>query len=80
MEARETRVKQIIAQIIKVKLDELGNNDDLVDKFGMDSMSRIEIVTELEKEFNLTIDDAEAIKLRSVASCLELISRDMPNK
>ncbi len=80
MDPREQRIKEIISKIIKVPMDKLGSNDDLVEQYGMDSMSRIEIVTELEKTFDILIEDSEAIKLRSVAKCLELVTREAQKK
>lgn len=73
MDPIEEKIKQIISKIIKVPVDKLANDDDLVEKHSMDSMARIEILTELEREFDITIDDSVAIQLRSVAKCLEIV-------
>lgn len=73
MDPMETKVKEIISKIIKIPVDKLANDDDLVEKHGMDSLARVEIMTELEREFDITIDDSVAVQLRSVARCLEII-------
>ncbi len=75
MNTKESKVKEIISRIIKVSADQISNDDDLVDQHGMDSMARIEIMTELEKEFDVTIDDNEALELRSVNKCLEVLHK-----
>jgi acyl carrier protein len=80
MNEREKKAKEIISKIIKVPVDKLGNDDDLVDKHGMDSLARVEIVTELEKAFDILIEDAEAIKLRTVNLCLQLIDKQLAKK
>ena len=80
MSEREKKAKEIISKIIKVPVDKLGNDDDLVDTHGMDSLARVEIVTELEKAFDILIEDSEAIKLRTVNLCLQLIDRQMAKK
>lgn len=80
MEEREKKVKEIISKIIKVPMDQLGNDDDLVEKHGMDSLARVEIMTELEKEFDILIEDSEAIKLRTVKLCFQLIDKQMSKK
>lgn len=80
MDEREKQVKGIVSKIIKVPIDKLGNDDDLVDKHGMDSLARIEIVTELEKAFDIMIEDDEAIKLRTVNLCLQLVDKQMSKK
>ena len=80
MDEREQKVKGIISKIIKVPVDKLENDDDLVDKHGMDSLARVEIVTELEKAFDIMIEDDEAIKLRTVNLCLQLVDKQMSKK
>lgn len=74
MDTKEEKVKAIISKIIKVPAKNIQNDDDLVEQHGMDSMARIEIMTELEKAFDVTIDDNESLKLRSVNKCLEVLS------
>lgn len=73
MEHDKNLIKQIISRVIKVPVINLFDNDDLVEKYAMDSLARIEIITELEKAFDITIDDSAGLKLRSVSSCLELV-------
>ncbi len=52
------RVKQIIAKISGLKL-ELITDDAAFDALELDSLSRIEVLVELEREFNLDIPDEE---------------------
>jgi acyl carrier protein len=73
MESLEAKVKEIISKTIKVPVDQLGNDDDLVERHGMDSLARVEIVTDLEREFDVRIEDSVSIQLRSVSKCLEVI-------
>ena len=80
MDEQEDKVKEIISKIIKVPKDQLGSDDDLVEKHGMDSLARIEIVTEFEKMFDILIEDSEAMKLRSVNLCLQLIDKQKSKK
>ncbi len=73
MDPYEAKIKTIISKIIKVPVDRIGNEDDLVDKHGMDSLARVEIITELELAFDISIDDKAAMPLRSVNKCREFI-------
>ena len=52
------RVKQIIAKISGLKL-ELITDDAAFDALELDSLSRIEVLVELEREFNLDIPEDE---------------------
>ncbi len=52
------RVKQIIAKISGLKL-ELITDDAAFDALELDSLSRIEVLVELEREFKLDIPEEE---------------------
>lgn len=80
MDPIETKVKNIISKIIKVPADRLANDDDLVEKHGMDSLARVEVLTDLEREFDITIEDSIAIEMRSVAKCLEIVKAQLLKK
>ena len=45
------RLRQIISTITKISPERIETSDDLIEKHGVDSMQRIEIVIALEKEF-----------------------------
>lgn len=80
MDERERKVKEIVSKIIKVPISAIGRSDDLVDKHAMDSLARVEIVTELEKAFDITIDESLIVRLRTIDQFLELISEQMPKR
>ena len=80
MDERERKVKEIVSKIIKVPIDAIVRGDDLVDKHAMDSLARVEIVTELEKAFDITIDESLIVRLRTIDQFLELISEQMPKR
>lgn len=80
MDPVEIKIRAIISEVIKIQTDRIANDDDLVDKHGMDSLARVEILTELEKEFDITIDDALSLQMRSVAKCLEIVREQLSRK
>lgn len=73
MDPIESKVKEIVSRIIKIPAARLASDDDLVDKYGMDSLARVEVLTELEREFDITIDDSIGIQMRSITKCLEIV-------
>lgn len=80
MDPVESKVKEIIGRIIKIPVARLTNDGDLVEKYGMDSLARVEVLTELEREFDIMIDDSVAIEMRNVAKCLEVVRERIPSK
>ena len=55
----ESGVREIIAQVMRLKTDEVKNDDLMKDGIGCDSLDCVEIVIELEKEFDINIPDNE---------------------
>lgn len=55
----ENSVREIIAQVMRLETDEVKNDDLMKDDIGCDSLDCVEIVLELEKEFDISIPDNE---------------------
>ena len=68
------KVRQVVSSIAKVSTDKLLLDDDLAEKYGIDSLKKVEIIIELEKAFDVTIDDDTALKLRTISHIIDLIS------
>ena len=69
----EDKVRQVVSSIAKVSVGKLLLNDNLAEKYGIDSLKKVEIVIELEKAFDITIDDDTAIKLRTMSDIINLV-------
>ena len=76
----EEKVKSIISKIAKVKKESIKLEDDLVQKYNMDSMQRVEVVIELEKEFDVSISDEVALTLRTVKKIVDLLEQTVNQK
>ena len=70
----EDKVKEIVSNISKVLAQKLGMDDDLIEKYGIDSLKKVEIIIELEKAYDITIDDETALKLRTISQIIEFIN------
>ena len=55
----DSGVREIIAQVMRLKTDEVKLDDLMKDGIGCDSLDCVEIVIELEKEFDINIPDNE---------------------
>ncbi|MBK8621441.1 MAG: acyl carrier protein [Saprospiraceae bacterium] len=67
------RVKQIIIDKLGVDADEVTNEASFTNDLGADSLDTVELIMELEKEFDVSIPDDQAEKIQTVGQAVEFI-------
>ena len=73
MEVSQDKIRQIIADQLGVKKEEVTDNAKFVDDLGADSLDTVELVMALEEEFGVEIPDEDAEKLATVGDALRYI-------
>ena len=73
MEVSQDKIRQIIADQLGVKKEEVTDSAKFVDDLGADSLDTVELVMALEEEFGIEIPDEEAEKLVTVGDALRYI-------
>ena len=71
----EDRVKKIIVEQLGVKEEDVTPNASFVDDLGADSLDTVELVMELEEEFDVNIPDDAAEKIQTVGQAVEFIDQ-----
>lgn len=71
----EERVKAIIEDKLYVDKSEITDNANLADDLGADSLDQIELVMELEKEFDITIPDEDFDGIATVGEVVEYMKK-----
>ena len=70
----ETRVKEIIAEQLKVDDPaSITNEASFIDDLGADSLDTVQLIMELESEFNIEIPDEESTKIKTVQEAIDFI-------
>ncbi len=69
-----TRVSKIIVDRLGVDESEVKLEASFKEDLGADSLDVVELVMELEDEFELTISDEDAEKISTVADVVEYIN------
>ena len=70
----ETRVKEIIAEQLKVDdVANVTNEASFIDDLGADSLDIVELIMALEEEFDMEIPDADAEKVVTVGDVVDYI-------
>ncbi len=74
MSSIEEQVKNIVAEQLGVKADEVTLKASFVDDLGADSLDTVELVMALEEEFETEIPDEEAEKITTVQQAIDYVS------
>lgn len=69
----ESRVVKIVCDQMDKTADQIKPETDFVQDLGADSLDTVELVMCLEEEFDITIPDEDADKMRTVGSAVEYI-------
>ncbi len=71
----EEKVKAIVAEQLGLQPGEVKLESRFVDDLGADSLDLVDLVMKLEDEFEVSIDDEQASKLRTVKDALDFIEK-----
>jgi acyl carrier protein len=78
--AVEERVLDIVCENLGVNRDQVTRQTSFQDDIGADSLDIVELVMELEEEFEITIPDDQAEKIKTVGEAIEYIEREQAKK
>ncbi len=76
----EEKVMQIVSEQMSVDKGEVSREASFVNDLNADSLDTVELVMELEDEFDLTIPDDEAEKLKTVGEAIDYIQAHLKGK
>jgi len=69
----EQRVYAIVSEQMSVDKSEIKNETSFVNDLNADSLDTVELVMELEDEFDMSIPDDDAEKLQTVGQAIDYI-------
>ncbi len=67
------KVKELIVEKLNVKADKVTMDARLVEDLEADSLDAVEVIMELEEEFNISIDDDAAQNIKTVGDIVRYI-------
>jgi acyl carrier protein len=71
----EERVIDIVAEQLGVSKDQITRETSFVNDLGADSLDTVELVMELEEEFDINIPDDAAEKIQTVGQAIDHIEQ-----
>jgi acyl carrier protein len=74
VEARLRQIREIIAEHLELESGELSDTSLLVEDHAADSLSRIDILAALEKEFSVSIDQEAMERMVNVKGVYAVVA------
>ena len=71
----DQRVKEIIVNQLNVNEEQITPTASFLDDLGADSLDTVELVMELEEEFDINIPDDVAEKIQTVGQAIDHIEK-----
>ncbi len=76
----EQRVIEIVCEHLAVSKEQVSRATNFVDDIGADSLDIVELIMELEEEFDIQIPDDQAEKIKTVGEAIDYIEKETNKK
>ena len=71
----ESRVKDVVRRTLKVDLARITDDARFVEDLGAESIQSVELVAAFEEEFNIEMDEEDALDVKTVGKAIEFIEK-----
>ena len=71
---RATRIVEIVCEHLEIEPEEIDETDLFVADHGADSLMLIGVLAALEKEFKITIDQGELVRMVTIAGVQAVVA------
>ncbi|MEE1056626.1 MAG: phosphopantetheine-binding protein [Acutalibacteraceae bacterium] len=68
------KIKELITNYVEVSIEEINENSKFIEDLGFNSYDFMSFLGEVEDEFDVEIDEREAVKIHTVGEAVEYIS------
>ena len=68
-----SQVKTTFAEIMKISADTVKLDVSLADEYGLESVKALKLISDIEVEYDIDIDEDEARELRTLGDVIALI-------
>ncbi|MEE0931315.1 MAG: phosphopantetheine-binding protein [Acutalibacteraceae bacterium] len=68
------KIKELITNYVEVSIEEINENSKFIEDLGFNSYDFMSFLGEVEDEFDVEIDEREAMKIHTVGEAVEYIS------
>ena len=68
------RVKKAVSEVLKIDQSEIDDNADFIFDLGADSIQSIQLIAAFEEEFNIEMDEDEALSIQTISGAVDFIA------
>jgi acyl carrier protein len=68
-----TRVKKVVARVLSIDADKVVPEADIIQDLGADSLDTVDLIMELEDEFNIKFPDGKTEGIQTIQDVLTYI-------
>jgi acyl carrier protein len=72
----EDRVREIVAGYMGILVSEVTDDGNFIE-MGMDSLTLLKIIMDVENEFDISIEDAQIVEIRTFSDISKLIEKKL---
>ncbi len=76
----EKKVREIIADRLKLDVEQVQTNSRFIEDLGADSLDIVEMIMQIEEDLGITIPDEEAEKIKTVGNALSYLQSQGVNE
>ncbi len=70
-----SRISDVVVRTLKIDAGRITNDSRFVEDLGAESIQSVELVAAFEEEFDIEMDDEEALDVKTVGKAIEFISK-----
>ncbi len=74
------RIKKVTAEILKTDPNGIGDNARFVEDLGAESVQSVELIAGFELEFDIEMDEDDALTIKSVDGAVAFIDKRIAQK
>ena len=71
----EKRIKEVTARTLKVDAARIADDSRFIEDLGAESIQSVELVAAFEEEFDIEMDEEDALEVKTVGKAIEFIEK-----
>ena len=76
----EKRTKEVVCQLLGVNEEDVNDSSNLQDDLRADSLDIVEVIMDLEHEFDIDIPDEDTLNFTTFGELVEYLKRRLPSE